>query len=159
MARVIECVLDDVLGCAVCYRLSANLHDRGPKCRRARRHMMSDQFEVDNKRNSAIYRELSGIVRNCYVNIVPGDEYAETQKRKRAWSLIRICRTANSQMRSMTISFPFERSPPHSSRCVTAAAVSKNDEESLTFFSSDACSRASLRKHRLFLLRSNSSST
>lgn len=77
------------------------------KCRRAQRHMMSNQFEVDNKRNSATPRT------NCpgAFATVTSTLYREMsmQKRrngKRAWSSIRICRTADFQMRSMTISFP-----------------------------------------------------
>lgn len=116
---------------AVCHRLSANLHDRDPNV--ARRHMMSVQFEVDNKRNSATPRTIR-------------DRSQLLRQHCAGWWVCRNVETKTCLVINTNLSYgqlsneidddfiSARASPPHSSKRVTAAAVSKNDEESLAFF-------------------------
>jgi len=134
MARMIECPLDVVLDCSRMLSIVGESAWQKSKCRRARRHMMSDQFEVDNKRNSAIPRTI------CQ------DRSQLLRQHCVGWWVCRnvetkTCLVINTNLSYGQLSNEIDDDfisvrafiSAHSSRCVTAA-VSKNDEESLTFF-------------------------
>lgn len=154
MARVIGCV---VLDCSRMPSIVGESAWQRSKCRRARRHMMSVQFEVDNKRNSATPRAIR-------------DRSQLLRQHCAGWWVCRNVETKTCLVINTNLSYgqlsneidddfiSARASTPHSLRCVTAAvaAVSKNDEESLAFFSSNACSHASRVNIATFLLDSNS---
>lgn len=107
--RMIACVtLDIQLYDIDCQR---NMHDRNPNVAGDMSwgdiwySSCSTNFQADNKRNFADenYPESFATVTSTLYRMM-----SMRKRKKRAWSLIRICRTVNSQMRSMTISFSFE---------------------------------------------------
>lgn len=158
MARMIGRVVD-------CSRMPSIVDESAwqrSKCRWVRRHMMSDQFGVDNKRNSATPKTI-------------WDRSQLLRQHCAGWWVCRnvemkTCLVINTNLsyrqlsneidddfisvRAFTFAFIEMRDS-------SSGSFEKNNEKSLSFFSLrlDACCHASRAVKRLFLLYPNSSPT